>query len=192
MEILPTPLPGLWRLRTRRHPDERGWFTESINAAAFDAALREVGAGPAPSFVQDNHSSSRAGVLRGLHDQVAHHAQGKLVRVTQGAAWDVVVDLRPGSPGFGRWHAHTLDAAGSEQLWIPPGFAHGFLALADDTHVVYKTTDFYAPDCERTLRWDDPDLGIRWPLAAGQVPILAPRDAEAPGLRSLDAADLPD
>lgn len=190
MQILPTPLPGVWRLRPRRHQDARGWFMESFNAASFDAALREVGEGPAPVFVQDNHSCSRAGVLRGLHWQVAPHAQGKLVRVTQGAAWDVVVDLRRGSPGFGRWHAQTLDAAEGEQLWIPPGFAHGFLALADDTHVLYKTTDVYAPACERALRWNDPVLGIRWPMAAGQAPALAPRDAAAPGLDALSPDDL--
>jgi dTDP-4-dehydrorhamnose 3,5-epimerase len=107
----------------------------------------------------------------------------------------VVVDLRQGSPDFGRWHGQTLDATEGEQLWIPPGFAHGFLALAEDTHVLYKTTDVYAPACERVLRWDDPALGIRWPLATvladGQAPALAPRDASAPGLDALSPDDLP-
>lgn len=191
MDILTTPLAGLLRLRPRRFEDARGWFMESFNAAAFDAALQADGQGPAPVFVQDNHSCSRAGVLRGLHFQVAPQAQGKLVRVARGAAWDVVVDLRPGSATRGRWHGQTLDADQGEQLWIPPGFAHGFLALADDTHVLYKTTAPYAPACERTLRWNDPRIAIAWPLAPGQAPLVAARDAQAPGWDALDS-DHPD
>jgi dTDP-4-dehydrorhamnose 3,5-epimerase len=133
-----------------------------------------------PAFVQDNHTCSRADVLRGLHYQLPPHAQGKLVRVVQGRAWDVAVDLRRSSPNFGRWAAAELNAATRRQLWIPPGFAHGFLALEDDTHFLYKMTDVYAKECERRIRWDDPVLAIAWPLPAGRRPRLARKDAEAP------------
>ena len=169
--------------------DERGWFMESWNQAAFDAALARIGL-PAPRpFVQDNHSCSKAGVMRGLHYQLPPHAQGKLVRVVRGAAFDVAVDLRAGSPSFGRWVGAELSAANRRQLWIPEGFAHAFLALEDDTHFLYKTTDVYARDCERAIRWDDPALAIRWPLTAGlAAPIVAPKDAAAPLLAQ---AELP-
>jgi dTDP-4-dehydrorhamnose 3,5-epimerase len=160
--------------------DERGFFMESFNRRAFDRAL-----GRHVEFVQDNHSCSQRGVLRGLHCQVAPHVQGKLVRVVRGSVFDVAVDVRQGSPTFGRWVGATLDAKAHRQLWIPPGFAHGFLALEDDTHFLYKTTDFYARDCERSIAWDDPAIGIAWPNL-GIAPLLAPKDAAAPRLAAAD------
>jgi dTDP-4-dehydrorhamnose 3,5-epimerase len=129
--------------------------------------------------VQDNHSKSAAGVLRGLHYQLPPHAQGKLVRVVKGRVWDVAVDIRQGSDTFGRWVGVELSEANRRQLWIPEGFAHGFLSLEDDTEFLYKTTDVYAKDCERAIRWDDPQLGIAWPLAGLKLS-LAPKDAQAP------------
>lgn len=182
MKLHPTELPGVVIVEPAVFGDERGWFMESFNAARFDAALRGLGLPAAPVFVQDNHSVSAAGVLRGLHYQLPPHAQGKLVRVVQGAAFDVAVDLRRSSPTFGRWAGLELNADNRRQLWIPPGFAHGFLALQDDTHFLYKTTDVYARDCERSVRWDDPALGIDWPLAPGVRPRLAAKDATAPAL----------
>lgn len=182
MRLTPTDLPGVVIVESTVFGDERGWFMESFHAPRFDAALRALGLPPAPPFVQDNHSCSAAGVLRGLHYQLPPHAQGKLVRVVRGAVFDVAVDLRRGSPQFGRWTGAELSAANRRQLWIPPGFGHGFLTLADDTHFLYKTTAVYARDCERALRWDDPALGIRWPLAPDAVPRLADKDAHAPGL----------
>jgi dTDP-4-dehydrorhamnose 3,5-epimerase len=162
---------------------------ESFNEARFEAGLKALGL-PAPRrFVQDNHSCSHAGVLRGLHFQNPPHAQGKLVRVVRGAAWDVAVDIRPGSPTRGQWVGVELTAENNRQLWIPEGLAHGFLALEDDTHFLYKTTDLYAKDCERSIRWDDAAIGIRWPLPVGLAqPLLAPKDATAPLIAE---ADLP-
>jgi dTDP-4-dehydrorhamnose 3,5-epimerase len=149
--------------------DARGAFFESWNERDFAAA------GIDGHFVQENVSVSRRHVLRGLHYQVGH-AQGKLIRVLAGEIFDVVVDLRRSSPSFGRSLDVTLDAAVSHSLWVPPGFAHGFLALADHTQVQYKVTDFWAPSAERTLAWDDPALGIRWPLPARAVPVLSEKD----------------
>jgi len=182
MPLLATELPGVVVVEPTVFRDDRGWFMESFNAAQFDAGLRALGLPPAPVFVQDNHSVSAAGVLRGLHYQLPPHAQGKLVRVVKGAVFDVAVDLRRSSPSFGRWAGVELSAENRRQLWIPPGFAHGFLALEDDTHFLYKTTDVYARDCERAIRWDDPAIGIAWPLAAGAAPRLAAKDAVAPVL----------
>ncbi|MFM2058893.1 MAG: dTDP-4-dehydrorhamnose 3,5-epimerase [Pseudomonadota bacterium] len=164
--------------------DERGWFMESFNEQRFHAELVKLGLPVPRAFVQDNHSCSKAGVLRGLHFQRAPHAQGKLVRVVQGAAWDVAVDIRPDSATFGQWTGVELTAKNRRMFWIPEGFAHGFIALQDDTHFLYKTTDYYARDCEGTLRWDDPEIGIDWPLN-GLTPLLAPKDAAAPLLRDL-------
>ncbi|HMO49007.1 MAG TPA: dTDP-4-dehydrorhamnose 3,5-epimerase [Rubrivivax sp.] len=189
MKLVPTALPGVVIVEPQLFADERGWFMESFNAARFGAALQAMGLPAAPPFVQDNHSCSRAGVLRGLHLQLPPHAQGKLVRVVRGRAWDVAVDLRRSSPHFGRWAGVELSAANRRQLWIPCGFAHGFLALEDDTHFLYKTTDVYAKECERALRWDDPVLAIEWPLAPGQPPRLAPKDAQAPLLADAAAFD---
>ena len=180
MKLTATDLPGVVIVEPAVFADERGWFYESFNEPRFHAALAALGL-PAPrAFVQDNHSCSRAGVLRGLHYQLPPHAQGKLVRVTQGAAYDVAVDIRAGSPHFGRWTGVRLDADSKHQLWVPEGFAHGFVALEDDTHFLYKTTDVYAKACERSIRWDDPTIAVQWPLPAGMsTPLLAPKDAEA-------------
>ena len=192
MKLLPTDLPGVVVIEPAVFGDDRGWFMESWNAQRFEAGLRELGLPVPRPFVQDNHSCSHAGVLRGLHFQLPPHPQGKLVRVVQGAVFDVAVDIRRGSPHFGRWTGVELSAANRRQLWIPEGFAHGFLALQDDTHFLYKTTDVYARDCERSLLWSDPDIGIDWPLArlAGRSPVVAPKDATAPRLHA-DPAGLP-
>jgi dTDP-4-dehydrorhamnose 3,5-epimerase len=176
MKVLPTALPGVLILEPTVFNDERGFFLESFNQRTFDQAI-----GRHVEFVQDNHSCSRRGVLRGLHYQIAPHAQGKLVRVVCGTAFDVAVDLRRDSPTFARWVGLTLDANGQRQLWIPPGFAHGFVALEDDTHFLYKTTDFYSRECERSIAWNDPALAIQWPKL-DSMPLLAPRDAAAPAL----------
>jgi dTDP-4-dehydrorhamnose 3,5-epimerase len=189
MKLIPTTLPGVVIAEPSVFGDDRGWFCESYNQARFDAALAAIGL-PAPRpFVQDNHSCSQAGVLRGLHYQLPPHAQGKLVRVVQGCAFDVAVDIRERSPTFGRWVGMELSAANKRQMWVPEGFAHGFVALENDTHFLYKTTDVYAKDCERSIRWDDPAIGIEWPLLKGLgLPLLAPKDAAAPLLAQ---ADLP-
>ena len=189
MRLVQTAIPGVLIIEPSVHRDDRGWFSESWNEARFNEALQAIGQ-PAPRrFVQDNHSCSQAGVLRGLHYQLPPHAQGKLVRVVRGAAFDVAVDIRRGSPTFGRWAGAHLSADNQRQLWIPEGFAHGFLALEDDTHFLYKTTDVYARDCERSLLWDDPAIDVRWPLPAGlTAPLVAAKDAAAPELAK---ADLP-
>jgi dTDP-4-dehydrorhamnose 3,5-epimerase len=183
MNLLPTILPGVMIVEPVVFTDERGWFMESWNEARFNAALSEAGL-PAPRpFVQDNHSFSRAGVLRGLHYQLPPHPQGKLVRVVQGSAVDVAVDIRRSSPNFGRWVAVEISAANHRQLWVPEGFADGFLALENNTHSLYKTTDSYERACERSIRWDDPALGIDWPLPKGCIaPLVAFKDATAPWL----------
>ena len=179
MKLVPTDLPGVVIVEPALFGDARGWFMESYNQRRFDDALQALGLPAAPAFVQDNHSCSSRGVLRGLHYQREPHAQGKLVRVVKGAAFDVAVDIRPGSPTFGRWTGVALDAVKHRQLWVPPGFAHGFLALEDDTHFLYKTTDFYAREAERAIRWNDPDIGIAWPL---EEPAISPKDAALPRL----------
>ena len=182
MIICPTNLPGVLLLKPERQADARGWFDETWSQPALDAAVGEP-----VRFVMEAHSHSRRGVLRGLHYQLPPHAQGKLVRVVQGAAFDVALDVRPGSASFGAHVGVELSAHNGHQLWIPPGFAHGFLALTDDTHFLYKTTDVYSRECERSIRWDDPGLAISWPSVAGG-PGLAPKDAAAP---TLAAAELP-
>ena len=166
-------------IRVRRFGDERGWFCESFNAARFAQA------GIGDAFVQDNHSfSARKGTLRGLHFQTAPHAQAKLVRCTAGVIWDVAVDVRAGSPTYGRWVGARLSAEGGEQLYIPVGFAHGFVTLTEDVQVQYKASDFYAPQAEGAVRWDDADVGIDWPLD-GIEPLLSEKDAAAPPLSRL-------
>ena len=182
MKATQAALPGVWLLEPQVHGDERGFFLESYNQREFEAAT-----GCPVGFVQDNHSRSAAGVLRGLHYQLAPHAQGKLVRVVAGAVFDVVVDLRRGSASFGRWMSVELSADNQHQLWIPPGCAHGFLALADSTEVIYKATAYYDAAAERCIRWDDPQLAIDWPLAGGR-PQLSAKDAAAPALAD---AELP-
>jgi dTDP-4-dehydrorhamnose 3,5-epimerase len=173
MQVTPTALAGVLILEPKVFADERGYFMESFNLRAFDAAV-----GHAVTFVQDNHSRSQRGVLRGLHYQTPPHAQGKLMRVVRGSAFDVAVDIRKGSATFGRWVGVTLDAVNQCQMWIPPGFAHGFLALEADTDFLYKTTDYYAQDCERAIAWNDPSIGIEWP-DLGCAPLLAAKDAAA-------------
>jgi dTDP-4-dehydrorhamnose 3,5-epimerase len=180
MQVTTTALAGVLVFEPKVFGDERGFFFESFNQRAFDAAV-----GGHVAFVQDNHSRSARGVLRGLHYQLDPHAQGKLVRVVQGSAFDVAVDVRRASPTFGRWIGVTLDARSQRQLWIPPGFAHGFVALEDDTHFLYKTTDYYAKDCERSIAWNDPAIGIVWP-DLGMAPLLAAKDAAAPALAQAD------
>jgi dTDP-4-dehydrorhamnose 3,5-epimerase len=179
MQITPTALPGVLVIEPQVFTDARGFFFESFNQRSFEAAV-----GQTVSFVQDNHSCSQRGVLRGLHLQLPPHAQGKLVRVARGSAFDVAVDVRADSPRFGQWFATTLSAANQRQVWIPPGFAHGFMALEDDTHFLYKTTDYYARDSERSIAWNDPAIGIDWPQPEGG-PVLAAKDAAAPPLASL-------
>src|SRR5262249_1724799 len=159
--------------------DERGFFAETYNRRAL------AGAGIDRAFVQDNQSLSPAkGVLRGLHFQIAPHPQGKLVRVIKGAIFDVAVDIRHGSPTFGRHVASILSADNWCQLWVPEGFAHGFCTLEPDTEVIYKVTDFYAPECDRGLAWDDPDLGIAWPLADTET-VLSDKDRRHPRLKDV-------
>jgi dTDP-4-dehydrorhamnose 3,5-epimerase len=189
MKLHPTALPGVLIVEPAVFADARGWFMESFNEARFSAAVQDLALPAPPRFVQDNHSCSQAGVLRGLHYQMPPHAQGKLVRVVQGAAYDVAVDIRAGSPSFGQWVGVELNATNHRQMWIPPGFAHGFLALQDNTHFLYKTTDVYARECERSICWNDPAIGITWPAVPGVgVPLVAPKDAAAPMLAQ---AELP-
>jgi dTDP-4-dehydrorhamnose 3,5-epimerase len=168
MQVLPTDLPGVLLLEPRVFGDARGFFFEAYNRRAFHKAT-----GVDVEFVQDNHSRSSKNVLRGLHYQV-RQAQGKLIRVTAGEVWDVAVDLRKSAKTFGQWTGFTLSAESKRMAWIPPGFAHGFLVVSDVAEVLYKTTDYYAPEHERTLLWSDPALGIRWPLAG--APVLADKD----------------
>ena len=169
MNVTPTAIPDVLLLEPKVFGDSRGFFFESFNQRVFEAAI-----GEATHFVQDNHSRSGRGVLRGLHYQVAQ-PQGKLVRVVAGAVFDVAVDIRSGSPTFGHWVGMELTAENKRQLWIPPGLAHGFLVLSETAEFLYKTTDFYAPEHERCIVWNDPVVGIRWPLA--EPPILSDRDA---------------
>jgi len=186
MKFTATRIPDVVLIDPTVFSDDRGWFMETFSAPKFEQGLAALGLPPPRAFVQDNESASRRGVLRGLHYQLPPHAQGKLVRVAQGAAFDVAVDIRRGSPTFGQWVGTELSAANRQQLWIPEGFAHGFVALTDDTRFLYRTTDVYARDCERAIRWDDPAIGIAWPLAV--PPLLAAKDAAAPLLRD---AELP-
>lgn len=182
MQVEPTVVPGVSLIRPTRHRDARGWFLESWNRRAFAAA------GIPADFVQDNLAGSVAvGTVRGLHYQIAPHAQGKLVRAAKGAIFDVAVDIRRGSPSFGRHVAVTLTAESGEQLWVPAGFAHGYCSLTPDCEVAYRVTDYYAPECERGLRWSDPALGIAWPAAPGKA-VVNPRDETWPLLAEL--ADL--
>jgi dTDP-4-dehydrorhamnose 3,5-epimerase len=169
MRSTPLALPGVLMIEPTVYSDSRGAFFESWNERAFAAA------GLAARFVQENVSVSRRHVLRGLHYQVSQ-VQGKLIRVLQGAIFDVVVDLRRSSASFGRGLSVTLDASVPRSLWVPAGLAHGFLALSDDTHVQYKVTDFWAPAAERTLAWNDPALGIIWPLPEDVTPLLSEKD----------------
>ncbi|HWU85339.1 MAG TPA: dTDP-4-dehydrorhamnose 3,5-epimerase [Rhodocyclaceae bacterium] len=179
MQALKTDIDGVLVLEPKVFGDARGFFYESHNRAAF-----KVATGVDVDFVQDNHSKSAQGVLRGLHFQLAPRAQGKLVRVIQGAVFDVAVDIRKESPTYGQWHGEILSAENRKQLWIPAGLAHGFLVLSESAEFLYKTTDYYAPEYERCLRWDDPAVNVAWPLD-GRQPQLSPKDAQGLGLDQL-------
>ena len=170
MQVIKTAIPDVLVIEPKVFGDARGFFYESWNERAFDAAV-----GRPVRFVQDNHSASARGVLRGLHYQV-RQPQGKLVRVVAGEVYDVVVDLRRSSPTFGRWVGERLSADNHRMMWVPEGFAHGFLVLSERAEFLYKTTDYYAPEHERTLLWNDPALGIAWPLEG--APQLKAKDAE--------------
>lgn len=175
MQVTKLDIDGLFVFEPRVFADERGAFFESFNATRFKEAT-----GLDIAFVQDNHSTSRKGVVRGLHYQLDPHAQGKLVRVARGAVFDVAVDIRKGSPTFGQWAGVELSAENHKQFWIPRGFAHGFVALEDDTEFLYKTTDFWHGVSERAIRWNDPAIGITWPLTG--TPIVSAKDQVAPAL----------
>lgn len=168
MNIIETKIKGLLILEPKVFGDDRGWFMESFNQKNFEKALDERGL-DIPQFVQDNHSYSQKGVLRGLHYQTEPYAQGKLVRVVQGKAWDVAVDIRKNSPTFGQWVGIELSGENHKQFWIPAGFAHGFLTLEDNTQFLYKTTNYYNKESEGAIIWDDPDLKIEWPIENNQV-----------------------
>ena len=179
MKFIPTSIPDVIQIEPEVFGDARGFFMETYQAARFKEA------GIDRAFVQDNHSGSRRGILRGLHYQI-RQPQGKLVRVAVGEVFDVAVDLRRSSPSFGKWVGSCLSAENKHQLWIPPGFAHGFFVLSEWAELVYKATDYYAPEWDRTLLWNDPDLNIEWPLNPGQQPILSAKDAEGKSLRDAE------
>jgi dTDP-4-dehydrorhamnose 3,5-epimerase len=181
MKVVRTPIDGALLIEPEVFSDERGFFMETWNAGPFEEA------GVKGPFVQDNHSHSVLGVLRGLHFQTPR-AQGKLVRVIRGAVFDVIVDIRPGSPTFGGWFGRELTADNRLMMWAPPGLAHGFLALSEEADVSYKCTDFRVASDERIIRWDDPNLAIRWPLEKIGAPILSVRDAAAPSFKQALAA----
>ena len=170
MNIVPTALPDVLIIEPKVFGDARGFFFESFNARAFRQAT-----GVALDFVQDNHSRSAQGVLRGLHYQL-QQAQGKLVRVARGSVYDVAVDVRKSSPTFGRWVGVELSESNQRQLWVPPGFAHGFLVTSASADFLYKTTDYYAPEHERSIAWNDPAIGIEWPLTG--EPQLSAKDRQ--------------
>ncbi|MFZ5933405.1 dTDP-4-dehydrorhamnose 3,5-epimerase [Pseudomonas sp. HS6-2] len=159
MHAIPLAIPDVFLFTPKVFGDERGFFYESFNANIFSEVT-----GQRPEFVQDNHSRSVKGVLRGLHYQMPPHAQGKLVRVIQGEVFDVAVDIRRSSPTFGKWVGAILSAENKSQMWIPPGFAHGFVTLSDTAEFLYKTTDFYSPRSERCIAWNDPAIAIEWPI----------------------------
>lgn len=181
MKIEQTPLPDLLILTPQRFGDNRGFFSESWNRNKFAKHGLEF------DFVQDNHSlSEKTGTLRGLHYQTPPHAQDKLVRCGRGRLFDVAVDIRKGSPAYGRWFGVELSFDNGKQLLVPKGFLHGFISLEPDTEIVYKCTDFYAPECDAAIRWDDPSIGIDWPLGNSQ-PALSDKDINAPHLADIDS-----
>lgn len=163
MKVETTKIEGLLIIHPQVFGDDRGWFMESFNQQKFEAALKELNL-PIPKFFQDNHSLSQKGVLRGLHFQRAPYAQGKLVRVVQGKVWDVAVDIRPESKTYGQWVGVELSAENKTMFWIPEGFAHGFVALEENTQFLYKTTHYYDKESEGAIVWNDPALAIEWPL----------------------------
>lgn len=175
MEYRPTAVPDVVLLVPKVFGDERGFFLETFRASEFEEKCAPV------QFVQDNHSRSTQGILRGLHYQNPQ-PQGKLVRVTEGEVFDVAVDLRKDSPTFGKWVGEYLSAENKHMLWVPPGFAHGFYVTSPTAEFVYKCTDYYAPENEQTLAWDDPTVGVEWPLVNGEAPKLSAKDAEGVAL----------
>lgn len=179
MQVIPTAIPDVLIIEPKVFGDARGFFFESFNQAKFEAAT-----GQNVNFVQDNHSRSAQGVLRGLHYQI-QQPQGKLVRVVQGEVFDVVVDIRKSSPTFGQWVGEILSADNKRQLWVPEGFAHGFVVMSDTAELLYKTTDYYAPEFERCIAWNDPELAIHWPQPLSTPPLLSSKDQM--GLKMHDA-----
>lgn len=184
MNFLPTILPEVILIEPRVFEDQRGFFMETYHQAKFRQG------GITAEFVQDNHSGSQRGILRGLHYQI-RQPQGKLVRAVVGRVFDVAVDIRRGSPTFGKWVGVELSAQNKRQLWIPEGFAHGFYVLSEWAEIVYKATNLYAPEWDRSIRWDDPEIGIAWPLLDGQPPLLSEKDANAPLLREAEVFSFP-
>jgi dTDP-4-dehydrorhamnose 3,5-epimerase len=178
MNIIQTDIPEVLIIEPKVFGDERGFFFESYNERQWEEKT-----GLKTRFVQDNHSRSAKGVLRGLHYQIGQ-PQGKLVRCVAGEVFDVAVDLRRSSPTFGKWMGARLSAENKLQMWVPEGFAHGFLVLSEAAEFLYKTTDYYAPEHERSILWNDPELGIEWPLAG--EPVLSARDADAPAFRDAE------
>ncbi|HEE5405129.1 dTDP-4-dehydrorhamnose 3,5-epimerase [Acinetobacter baumannii] len=188
MNVIETKIKGLLILEPKVFGDDRGWFMESFNQKAFEEALDERGL-DIPQFVQDNHSLSQKGVLRGLHYQLNPYAQGKLVRVVQGKAWDVAVDIRKSSPTFGQWVGIELTGENHKQFWIPAGFAHGFVALEDNTQFLYKTTNYYNKESEGAIVWNDPSIAIDWPINnIGQV-LVSDKDKVASKLEDAKLFD---
>ena len=188
MNVIETKIKGLLILEPKVFGDDRGWFMESFNQKAFEQALDERGL-DIPQFVQDNHSLSQKGVLRGLHYQLNPYAQGKLVRVVQGKAWDVAVDIRKSSPTFGQRVGIELTGENHKQFWIPAGFAHGFVALEDNTQFLYKTTDYYNKESEGAIVWNDPSIAIDWPINnIGQV-LVSDKDKVASKLEDAKLFD---
>lgn len=179
MKVIDTRIPDVKIIEPQVFGDERGFFLETYRASIMDEL---TGGKP---FVQDNHSKSAQGILRGLHYQM-QHTQGKLVRVVQGAVFDVAVDMRRNSPSFGQWVGEILSAENKRQLWVPEGFAHGFYVISDSAEFVYKCTDYYAPEHDRSLKWNDPTVGIEWPLVNGQQPLLSAKDEAG---KSFEEAD---
>ena len=184
MNVRPTSIPDVLVVEPKVFGDARGFFFESFNQRAFEAAV-----GRPVAFVQDNHSLSAKGVLRGLHYQLPH-PQGKLVRVVRGDVFDVAVDLRRASPTFGKWVGETLSAENKRQLWIPEGFAHGFVVVSEAAEFLYKTTDYWYPEAERCTRWDDPDLAIAWPVTGG-APTVSAKDAAGKRFREAEVFTTP-
>jgi len=177
MKLIQTAIPDVVLIEPTVFGDERGWFMESFNEKRFHDELTKIGLPTPRPFVQDNHSCSSKGVLRGLHYQAEPYAQGKLVRVTQGAAFDVAVDIRKESKTFGKWVGAELTSENKHMLWIPEGFAHGFVALEENTHFLYKTTDYYNKESERSIIWNDSDLAIDWPTDIEKI--VSEKDSKA-------------
>lgn len=182
MNLIRTRIPDVVIIEPKVFGDERGFFMETFRATVMDEL---TGGKP---FVQDNHSKSAQGILRGLHYQMKH-TQGKLVRVVAGAVFDVAVDMRRNSPTFGQWVGEVLSAENKRQLWVPEGFAHGFYVMSDSAEFVYKCTDYYAPEFDRSLKWNDPTVGIEWPLVDGKQPLLSAKDEAGASFGDADKFD---